>query len=108
MRTFGKWGIPTPVTLVQADVGLPMVATGGVRNGLDIARAISMGASCAGIARPLLKPARESSDAVKRELEAIIAELRGAMFLTSSPNVETLASGKNIITGRTKEWLDQA
>jgi len=67
-----------------------------------------MGASCAGIARPLLKPARESSDAVKRELEAIIAELRGAMFLTSSPNVETLASGKNIITGRTKEWLDQA
>jgi isopentenyl-diphosphate delta-isomerase len=106
-KTFWNWGIPTPVTLMQADVGLPLVATGGVRNGLDVARSIAMGASCAGIARPLLKPAMESSAAVKRELEAIIAELKGAMFLTGSRNAEALASSRYVLTGRTKEWLDQ-
>lgn len=106
-KTFWNWGIPTPVTLVQADVGLPMIATGGVRNGLDAARAIALGASCAGIARPLLKPAMQSPAAVKTELEAIIAELKGAMFLTSSSNVESLASKGCIMTGRTKEWLGQ-
>ncbi|MFH0816111.1 MAG: type 2 isopentenyl-diphosphate Delta-isomerase [Methanobacteriota archaeon] len=106
-KTFWNWGIPTPVTLVQADVGLPMVATGGVRNGLDVARAIALGATCAGIARPLLRPAMESPAAVKAELESIIAELKGAMFLTSSPNAESLASKGCIMTGRAKEWLGQ-
>jgi isopentenyl-diphosphate delta-isomerase len=106
-RTFWDWGIPTPVTLVQADIGLPLVATGGIRNGLDVARALALGATCAGIARPLLKPATESAEAVKAELEAVIAELKGAMFLTASGNVESLASKKVIVSGRTKEWLDQ-
>jgi isopentenyl-diphosphate delta-isomerase len=106
-KTFWNWGIPTPVSLVQADVGLPMVATGGVRNGLDVARAIALGATCAGIARPLLKPAMESPSAVKAELEAIIAELKGAMLLTSSADLEALATKPCVITGGVKEWLGQ-
>jgi isopentenyl-diphosphate delta-isomerase len=106
-KTFWDWGIPTPVTLVQADVGLPLVATGGIRNGLDAARAIALGATCAGIAGPLLKPAMESAAAVKSELETIIAELKGAMFLTGSGDLEALASRECILTGGTKSWLDQ-
>ncbi|MEW5936809.1 MAG: type 2 isopentenyl-diphosphate Delta-isomerase [Candidatus Thermoplasmatota archaeon] len=106
-KTFWNWGIPAPAALCQAAVGLPIIATGGLRTGLDAAKAIAMGASAAGFARALLKPAMDGKKAVRTELEAIVAELKTAMFLTASQHIPALHSKRWIATGRTREWLEQ-
>ncbi len=104
--TFWNWGIPTPVSLILADVGPPLIATGGIRNGLDIARAAVLGASAAGVAGQLLKAAKKSSKEVKQELELIIEELRAAMFLTSSKDIAELSTRDYVIIGKTAEWIE--
>jgi isopentenyl-diphosphate delta-isomerase len=106
-RTFWDWGIPTPVAVVVANVGLPVIATGGLRSGLDVARAIGIGASSAGMAGRLLPAALESKEALTIELRTIIDELKAAMFLVGAKDLKELAATKAIVTGRSKEWLDQ-
>jgi isopentenyl-diphosphate delta-isomerase len=106
-RTFWDWGIPTPVAVVVANVGLPVIATGGLRSGLDVARAITIGASSAGMAGRLLPAALEGKDALTRELNTIIDELKAAMFLVGAKDLKELAASKAILTGRSKDWLDQ-
>jgi isopentenyl-diphosphate delta-isomerase len=106
-RTFWDWGIPTPVAVVVANVGLPVVATGGLRSGLDVARAIAIGASSAGMAGRLLPAALEGKDALTRELNTIVDELKAAMFLVGAKDLKELAASKAILTGRSKDWLDQ-
>ena len=106
-KTFWDWGIPTPVAVVVANVGLPVIATGGLRSGLDVARAISIGASSAGMAGRLLPAALESKEALTIELRTIIDELKAAMFLVGAKDLKELAATKAIVTGRSKEWLDQ-
>ncbi len=106
-RTFWDWGIPTPVAVVVANVGLPIISTGGLRSGLDVARALAIGAGCAGMAGRLLPAALEGKDAVSHELRTIIDELKAAMFLVGAKNVKELAATRALMTGRSKEWLDQ-
>lgn len=105
-RTFWNWGIPTPVAVMECRVGLPVVSTGGIRNGLDAAKAVSLGATAAGLAGAVIKAASESSDAVVSEIRSIIEELRAAMFLTGSSNVKQLSKRDCVISGSTKEWLN--
>jgi isopentenyl-diphosphate delta-isomerase len=92
LDNFYEWGIPTAECLVQClqRVKVPVIASGGIRNGIDAAKALSMGASLAGLALPLLKPATKSAEAVKSALEQIIMELKTSMFLASARNVEEL------------------
>lgn len=106
-RTFWDWGIPTPVAVVVANVGLPVIATGGLRSGLDVARAIAIGGSCGGMAGRLLPAALEGRKALERELATIVHELKAAMFLVGAKDIEELKAAKAIVTGRSKEWLDQ-
>ncbi len=106
-RTFWNWGIPTPVSLELANVGLPMIATGGIKSGLDVARSMAMGACAAGMAKQVLGAAMESPDAVEAELNLIISELKGAMFLTGCKSMKELADARKIIMGPTAEWLEQ-
>ena len=106
-KTFWDWGIPTPVSVVEASVGLEIIATGGVRNGVDVARALVLGANSAGMAGALLEAATESSDIVKKQLEAIIHELKVTMFLTGAKNLTELKKQEVVITGLTREWMDQ-
>jgi isopentenyl-diphosphate delta-isomerase len=105
-ETFWNWGIPTPVSILEADVGLPVIATGGLCNGLYVAKAISLGASAGGISRKLLAPAMESPEAVVKELKMIIAELRAAMFLTGAASVQELQAIQVVVTGHLSEWLN--
>lgn len=102
--TFGEWGIPAPVSVMWADVGLPIIASGGVENGLQAVKGIVVGADCAGVARAVLKEALESRKAVEEKLALIIDEMRIAMFLTGSRNVRELGNAQHIITGTTREW----
>lgn len=105
-QTFWDWGIPTPVSVVVANVGLPLIATGGLRSGLDVARSVAIGASCAGMAGRLLPAALKDRDKLAGEVSSIIDELKAAMFLVGARNIEQLSSAKAIITGRSREWLD--
>ncbi|MFQ6059793.1 MAG: type 2 isopentenyl-diphosphate Delta-isomerase [Thermoplasmata archaeon] len=104
-RTFWNWGVPTPVSLLEANVGLPMIATGGIRNGLDVTKAMVLGASGTGIASKLLPFAKKSSEAVVEELNLIISELKAAMFLTGSKTIAQLGEANAVIVGETAEWI---
>lgn len=105
-RTFRDWGIPAPVSLLVSNVGLPLIASGGIRNGLDVARTIVLGAGCAGMARPLLRAALTSADEVEKILRIVQKEFRAAMFLTGCSSVDKLRKVQPVIIGKTKEWLD--
>jgi isopentenyl-diphosphate delta-isomerase len=81
--TFVGWGIPTAESLLmarQGAPGLPLIASGGLRNGIDAAKAIALGASLAGFASPLLRAAAESEEAVRELMSGLIEELRISMF----------------------------
>ncbi len=105
-RTFWDWGIPTPVSVVLANVGLPVISTGGMRGGLDVAKSIAIGAASAGMAGRLLPSALEGRDELEREVETIIGELKAAMFLVGALDIESLGETDALICGRTREWLD--
>jgi isopentenyl-diphosphate delta-isomerase len=105
-ETFWDWGIPTPVSVVLSSVGLPVVATGGVRSGLDVARAVAIGGSAAGLAGRLLPAALDGENALVAEVDTIIQELRAAMFLVGAKDVEELVATQALVTGRSREWLD--
>jgi isopentenyl-diphosphate delta-isomerase len=104
--TFWNWGIPTPASILLADVGLPIVATGGVRSGLDAAKGIALGATAAGMAKPMLEAAKVSSEAVVQELRAVIEELRAAMFLTGSTSIGDLRDRPVIVSPPTASWIE--
>jgi isopentenyl-diphosphate delta-isomerase len=92
-QTFADWGIPTTdalVTIRSALPAVPVIASGGVRSGLDVAKAIALGADLAGMASPLLVAVHESIDALHHVLTRTIEELRLAMFGTGSGTLDDL------------------
>jgi isopentenyl-diphosphate delta-isomerase len=104
---YWDWGIPTAVAVytVRRSVKVPVVASGGLRTGLDVARAIILGADITAMAWPLLRPATISSDAVKEYIEEVLFGLKTAMFLTGSRNLAEFRKAKYVITGDLKEWI---
>jgi isopentenyl-diphosphate delta-isomerase len=102
------WGVPTPVSVVGAHVtGLPLIATGGIRTGLDAAKALALGATLVGVARPLLQAALEGEAAVEAWISQFLLELRTVLFLTGSDSVATLREKPRVVGGVTREWLEQ-
>lgn len=92
-ETFSDWGIPTAEALVrvrQALPDIPLIASGGIRSGLDVAKAVALGADLAGIAAPLLAAAHESAEALHAALAQVLEELRVAMFCTGSATLADL------------------
>jgi isopentenyl-diphosphate delta-isomerase len=81
---FGDWGIPTPLALKLMKPyrnEMELIASGGVRNGIDMVKSLVLGASLCGMARPFLNPARESADAVRTVIRRVKREFTTAMFL---------------------------
>lgn len=104
---FRDWGIPTVASLIEVSrCGGPVIATGGVRTGLDVAKAVALGADLAGMALPLLGPATDGQEALDAMIERVIDELRVAMFLTGSPDVPALRRARAIVTGRIRELTE--
>lgn len=92
-ETFGEWGIPTADAIrnVRAESGsLPLIASGGLRTGLDVARALALGADLASMARPFLLAALESEAAVEELVDRVLDELRVAMFGAGAADVAAL------------------
>lgn len=105
---FRSWGMPTALSTMQAaEVHPSVVASGGVRSGLDIAKAIALGAQAGGLAKPFLRPAGSGTDAVVDLIGDLEAELRTAMFVTGSESVAALQETEYAVLGRTKELLEQ-
>jgi isopentenyl-diphosphate delta-isomerase len=105
---FWDFGIPTAASLVECRVSLPLIATGGVRTGLDIARSVALGADVASAALPLVAPALADAGAVKNRLEQMFEELQVAMFLCGCGDLESLKTRcPVVITGKTLEYLTQ-
>lgn len=86
-NTFADWGIPTAECITQiraSDQQVPLIASGGLRNGLHAAKAIALGANLAGLALPFLQAASQSEAALEQVSEALIAEITTVLFCTGS------------------------
>ncbi|MBF6589228.1 MAG: type 2 isopentenyl-diphosphate Delta-isomerase [Ktedonobacterales bacterium] len=108
-RLFRAWGIVTPIAVVEAGQGapgLPLIATGGVRSGLDAARALALGATLVGMGFPFLKAASEGERELHDFLERFLAELRVAMQLAGAASVAALQRVPVVVGGAAREWLD--
>jgi isopentenyl-diphosphate delta-isomerase len=101
------WGVPTAVSIHACSrAGLVTIATGGIRTGVDVARALALGASACGIARPFLMAYLEGGEAgVERVVDEIEATLRAVMVLTGSPDVSFLARAERVLLGELRDWL---
>jgi isopentenyl-diphosphate Delta-isomerase len=92
-RTFADWGIPTAESIIQCKAGapqLPLIASGGLRSGLDIAKCIALGAMMGGMAGPFLKAAARSVEETINVARRFEREIRVAMFMTGSANLTEL------------------
>jgi isopentenyl-diphosphate delta-isomerase len=104
------WGVPTAASVaLLAPLGFDtIVATGGIGTGLDVARAIALGATAAGIARPVLKALTSGGrPAALAYLDGVESELRSAMLLTGSPDLATLRRAPRVVVGELQSWLAQ-
>ncbi len=96
-NTFADWGIPTAecITGIRALTNpkakaVPLIASGGLRNGLDAAKALALGANLAGLALPFLQAASQSEAALAELCEALIAEMVTVLFCTGCENLAAL------------------
>ncbi len=98
---FWDWGIPTAASLIEARkaVRIPLIASGGLRTGLEVAKCVALGASIAAMAYPFLRAASQSRENLFAFADMLLAELRSAMFLVGARNISALASSKYILTG---------
>jgi isopentenyl-diphosphate delta-isomerase len=111
--TLRDWGVPTAASVACVAAARPafetIVATGGIATGLDVARAIALGASAAGIARPVLQALdRGGVDEARAYLRRVRDELASVMLLTGSRSVADLADADRIVGPRLARWIELA
>lgn len=98
-QTFADWGISTKQSMLNAQearVEYQLWASGGVRNGLEIAKLLALGASMVGVAKPFLEAALQGDEALENLLTRLELELKTSMFCTGSRNLKDLPSKKVI------------
>jgi isopentenyl-diphosphate delta-isomerase len=104
---FWDWGIPTVVSLAETTqtVKIPVIASGGVRSGMDMAKALALAACLASVSQPALQAAVKGAKDTENMLSLLIEELRDVMFLVGAEKVKDLAKTPIVVTGKTAEWL---
>jgi len=97
---FQDWGIPTPLALMQLKPHRPkvtLIASGGIRSGIDIAKGLVLGASLCGLASPFLKPAMKSAEEVRKVIRQLKREFATALFLLGAKNVQDVFGHEELI-----------
>jgi isopentenyl-diphosphate delta-isomerase len=92
-RSFADWGIPTAESIQYVKKGAPemtVIASGGLRNGIDVAKCIALGATLGGMAGPFLKAAAISAEAVNDVIRELDRQVRVAMFGAAVPDIAAL------------------
>ncbi len=110
-RLFADWGVPAVTSLLNClRSGAPVIASGGLRTGLDAARALAAGASVTAMALPLLKAAAVSEDAAYDAMMAFREELVTAMFLVGARDIEALRGVRHVVDPvmRPERWEGRA
>lgn len=107
---FSSWGIPTAAALASVrrvvGPGVTLIASGGLRTGLDVARALALGADLGGMALPLFRAQQEGGLAGARDaLAAILTTLRQAFVLAGARNTREFQSKPKVLVGELKDWL---
>lgn len=107
---FSNWGIPTAaaVASVRAAVGtkVTLIASGGVRTGLDVAKSIALGADFGGMALPLFRAQQSGgAEGVVSALNALVVALKQAMLLAGTTELSQLKRAPKVLTGELKDWL---
>ena len=89
---FAHWGLSTPESIVALrDLpAVTLIGSGGVRHGLDVAKALALGAHVAGLARPFLAAAMDSPEAVCARIDRVVEELRISMLCVGARNLAAL------------------
>ncbi len=109
-EAYWDFGIPTAVSLINCrkEFEGPIIASGGIRNGYDALKAMVLGANLAGMARPVFMAQQTGgSNSVEQMLKHIEEEFKTGMFLVGAKNLKELKKTRYLITGKTKEWLEQ-
>jgi isopentenyl-diphosphate delta-isomerase len=107
---FSSWGIPTAAAIASVrravGPGVTLIASGGLRNGLDVARALALGANLGGMALPLFRAQQEGGVAqVRKSLETILTTLKHALVLTGSKDTQEFQSKPKVLVAELKDWL---
>lgn len=108
---FWDWGIPTAISLMEVrnSVKVPIIASGGIRNGLEIAKCIALGANMCGMAYPFLRHASKSFESLCEFTDKTLIELKSTMFLVGCKNIKRLGKSRFIISGelsKVKKWTN--
>jgi len=97
---FHEWGIPTEESIRMVrdvDVDIPLVASGGLKTGIDIAKCIALGADCGSLAGVMLRAAAESPEALRERIHIIRQQLTIAMFATGSATLGDLRAAELLV-----------
>jgi isopentenyl-diphosphate delta-isomerase len=106
-EAFWDWGIPTAASLVETvnSVNLPIISSGGIRNGIDVTKSLALGASLSSLTFPFLELAIRGSEDVKKALNYLVGEVKNSMFLVGVDSLKELQNVPVVLTGKTAEWL---
>ena len=104
------WGIPTGASVaLTADLGVPVIATGGIRSGLDVARAIALGATAGGLAAPVLRAHRDGGyQGALDFLSQVVAAVRAVVFLCGCRTPAELRRAPKVLGSSLRAWMEQA
>jgi len=109
LEEFEEWGIPTAASILEVrSLRLRVIASGGLRTGLDLAKAIALGANMGAVALPVLRALdRAGPMGVMKLLEGIVTGLRMTMVLTGCRNLAALRRAPVVLSGPLREWAEQ-